>query len=190
MWSLSVMGRFASARRAKGSLRITTTVYRVDRGGRGNQATHGPTGWSWRAKATSRVPARHGRMGIVRSAADPDPLPPACRKPVVSGGTEAYGEHRRTCRHLPRRRAVRHGGGLRGAAGTLPGRRGAPADAGVSESELCSEHIRPGRGFAAAESRVLANGGALGSDAEALCGSPVGPWRPASTGGAVRAHAD
>ena len=60
-WSLSVTGRFASARRAKGSLRITTTVYRVDRetGERrpeepGDACTHR---WSWGAKATSRVPA-------------------------------------------------------------------------------------------------------------------------------------
>ena len=50
----------------------------------------------------------------------------------------------------------------------------------VCDSQLCSVHIRPGRAFADAESRVLANGGALGSDAEALCGSPVA--RPLAAG--------
>lgn len=50
----------------------------------------------------------------------------------------------------------------------------------VCESELYSEHIRPERAFAVAESRVLANGGALGADAEALCGSPVA--RPLAAG--------
>lgn len=48
------------------------------------------------------------------------------------------------------------------------------------ESEWCSEHIRPGRAFATAQGRVLANGGALGSDAESLCGSPVA--RPLAAG--------